>query len=173
MVSVQASVLVQTAVSRAAAGAAAIRRTVGFVAVAVFALSLTGCGTAVHVADPAITGQDTEVCGPLLAALPAEVLGSVTRDTTSQWGRAWGDPPITVICGGPEPAGLTATSQCLEVSGVGWWEQAGDRGTVWTTIGRAAVVTLGVPSEYGDPISALAQVSPAIAEHNPEVRPCV
>lgn len=150
-----------------------MRRTFGLIAVAFSALSLTSCAAVVEVADPAIAGQDAAVCGPLLAALPDEVLGSVARDTTSQWVRAWGDPPITVSCGGPEPEGLTATSQCLEVSGVGWWEQAGDRGTVWTTIGRAAVVTLGVPSEYGDPISALAQVSPAIAEHNAEVRPCV
>lgn len=150
-----------------------MRRAVGLVVGLGFALSVTGCTTAVEVADPAIAGQDAAVCGPLLAALPAEVLGSVARETTSQWARAWGDPPITVICGGPEPAGLTATSQCLEVSGVGWWEQAGDRGTVWTTIGRAAVVTLGVPSEYGDPVSALAQISPTIAEHNAEVRPCV
>lgn len=150
-----------------------MRRAVRLAAVVVCALSLTSCSSAVEVADPQLAGDDEMVCEDVLPALPDEVLGSVSRDTTSPWVRAWGDPPITVTCGGPEPAGLTATSQCLEVSGVGWWEQVGDRGTVWTTIGRTAVVTLGVPSEYGDPVSALAQVSPAIADHNPEVRPCV
>lgn len=140
---------------------------------ALVAALLAGCASAVQVEDPPLQGADAEICGPLLAALPDEVLGSTERETTSSWARAWGDPPITVVCGGPEPEGLTATSQCLEVSGVGWWEQVGDRGTVWTTIGRTSVVTLGVPSEYGDPISALAQVSPAIGERNPQVRPCV
>lgn len=136
-------------------------------------MALSGCSAPVAVEEPATSGSDAEVCFPLLDALPEEVLGSIARETTSQWARAWGDPPITALCGGPPPAGLTPTSQCLEVSGVGWWEQVGDRGTVWTTIGRTAVVTLGIPSEYGDPIAALAQLSPAIAENNPAVQSCV
>lgn len=139
---------------------------------ACLAVSLAGCTPAVEIEEPELSPTDTEICAPMLAALPDEVLGSVSRETTTTMARAWGDPPITVVCGGPAPGGLTATSQCLEISGVGWWEQAGDRGTVWTTIGRTSFVTVGVPAEYGDPVSALAQLSPPIAEHNPVVTPC-
>lgn len=137
-------------------------------------LLLAGCAAPVTIDDPAPVGEVADICAALLAELPEEVLGAVPRETTSEWARAWGDPPITLVCGVPKPAELEPTSPCLEINGVGWFEQQGSNGgTVWTTIGRPAFVRVGVPAEYGDPISALPVLSTPIGEHNPIEQPCV
>ncbi|MGJ3509491.1 DUF3515 domain-containing protein [Enemella sp. A6] len=136
--------------------------------------ALAGCAAPVSIDDPAPTGEVAEICTAVVAEMPDELLGAVSRETSSQWGRAWGDPPITLVCGVAKPPELTPTSPCLEINGVGWFEQQGSGGgTVWTTIGRPAVIRVGVPAEYGDPISPLADLSVPIGAHNPVQQPCV
>lgn len=138
------------------------------------AVVLAGCTAPVAIDDPAPTGEVADICTAVLADLPGEVLGAVSRDTSTEWARAWGDPPITLVCGVEQPEALTPTSPCLEINGVGWFEQQGSGGgTVWTTIGRPAVISVGVPAEYGDPVSPLPGLSLPIGAHNPVEQPCV
>lgn len=133
---------------------------------------LTGCSAPVQLADPQVDDATRATCTALVADAPGTVLGSPRRTTTGSLSVAWGDPPITLACGVAKPEGLTATSQCLEVDGVGWWAQDGVTGTVYTTVGRAAYVQVGVPNAYGSTGDALAELGPIVARHDTLLRPC-
>jgi hypothetical protein len=136
-------------------------------------LWLAGCVGPVQVAepDPAPAGRAT--CDAVLAALPDQVLESTRRPTEpGVLSRAWGDPPITLRCGVPAPPGLTASSECLEVNGVGWFAEAAQGGTLFTTIGRAVFVEVGVPQDYDPEVDVLVDLSAAVGEHNPVEQPC-
>ncbi|QGF25285.1 DUF3515 family protein [Raineyella fluvialis] len=122
--------------------------------------------------DPQVDDATRTTCSALVADAPATLLGSPRRATTGSLAVAWGDPPITLACGGPKPAGLTATSPCLEVNGVGWWSQDGTTGTIFTTVGRAVYVQVGVPNAYGNSGDALAELAPIVSRHDTLLRPC-
>ncbi|WOQ18458.1 DUF3515 domain-containing protein [Raineyella sp. W15-4] len=134
---------------------------------------LAGCSAPVQLPDPPVDDATRALCTALVADAPATLLGSPRRATTGSLAVAWGDPPITLACGLPQPAGLTPTSQCLEVNGVGWWSQDGVTGTVFTTVGRAAYVQVGVPNSYGNTGDALAELASVVADHDTLLRPCV
>lgn len=120
--------------------------------------------------DPATTG----ICDAVLAALPATVLDGTRRPTTGGPATtAWGDPAITLRCGVDVPAGLGPASECLEVNGVGWYEERQPGGSLFTTIGRPAYVELAVPSHYAPEAGALVDVAHAISDHDPVQTPCV
>jgi len=133
---------------------------------------LAGCAGPVELADPPVDQPTRSICEAVVAASPDTVLGSPRRDTTGTLATAWGNPPITLACGIPQPEGLTPTSQCLEVDGVGWWPQDGTTGQLFTTIGRATHVQVGVPHSYGNTSDVLAELSPVVAEHDPQVFAC-
>jgi hypothetical protein len=137
-------------------------------------LLITGCSRAVAVPDPTPTGADVGVCRQLLSALPEQVLDQDRRaaepGTSSA---AWGDPVITLRCGVTKPAALTAASQCLEVDGVGWFDEAAQGGRLFTTIGRQTYVEVAVPSGYAPEAGALVDVAAAVQAHDPLRRPCV
>ncbi|WOP18309.1 DUF3515 domain-containing protein [Raineyella sp. LH-20] len=135
-------------------------------------LLLAGCSAPVQLPDPPVDDATRAVCTALVSDAPATVLGSPRRPTTGSLSVAWGDPPITLACGVPQPAELTPTSQCLEVDGVGWWSQDGVTGTVFTTVGRAAYVQVGVPNSYGNTGDALAELGPVVSRHDTLLRPC-
>lgn len=136
-------------------------------------LLLTGCSGAVALPDPTPDDATRAVCASLLGDLPATVLNG-TRRPTKPGGltAAWGDPPITLRCGVPAPPSLTASSECTEVQGVGWFAEDAEGGTLYTTIGRRAFVELGVPSEYTSAAGALVDVAEVVTAHDPVERPC-
>lgn len=136
-------------------------------------LVLAACTAPVTLPDPEVDQVTRERCTALVQATPDTVLSSPRRETTGELSSAWGDPPITLECGLDKPQGLTATSQCLEVEGVGWWPREGLTGQVFTTIDRATYVQVGVPNSYGNTGDVLAQLSPLVAEHIPQTTPCV
>jgi hypothetical protein len=112
-------------------------------------------------------------CTALLAALPDQVLQSTRRPTEpGVWTRAWGDPPITLRCGVSAPPGLSPTSECLEVNGVGWFSEDAEGGVLFTTIGRAVFVEVGVPHQYAPEVSPLADLAAAVSAHDPLLQPC-
>ena len=136
-------------------------------------LALTGCVGPVQVAEPTPAPADRATCDAVLAALPDQVLESTRRPTEpGVLSRAWGDPPITLRCGVPAPPGLTASSECLEVNGVGWFAEAASGGTLFTTIGRAVFVEVGVPQDYAPEVDVLVDLAAAVGEENPVERPC-
>jgi hypothetical protein len=63
---------------------------------------------------------------------------------------AYGDPPITLACGVP-PISLPQTADVYALSGVCWYSQPGDGGTMWTTVDRETPVRVTVPGAYHSP----------------------
>ena len=136
-------------------------------------LALTACSGAVAIPEPTPDEAGRDVCVPLVAALPDQVLDGTRR--TAEPGvltAAWGDPPITLRCGVPAPPGLVPTSECLEVNGVGWFAEEADGGTLYTTIGRQVFVEVGVPSDYTPGASTLVDLAAVVAAQDPVVTPC-
>ncbi len=134
-------------------------------------LLLGGC--AVAVPDPAPEPRDRPVCAALLAALPERVLDQAQRKVRpAGFSAAWGDPPVVLRCGVPQPAGLTASSECIEVNDVGWFDEPGAGGRIYTTIGRAVFVEVTVPSAYAPEVNGLVDVAAAVSAHDPLITPC-
>ena len=136
-------------------------------------VAASGCGmTAVEVDGPT---RGPRECTGLLAALPATVDGQQRRDVepAGALAAAWGDPAIVLRCGVPEPPALTASSPCAEVNGVGWFAEQREDGYRFTTIGRAAYVSVQVPYEYEPAADALVDLASAVRRSVPEREPCV
>jgi hypothetical protein len=134
--------------------------------------ALCGCGTTAVEVDGPTHGPDA--CTGLLAALPATVDGQQQREVepAGALAAAWGDPAIVLRCGVPEPPALTSSSPCAQVNGVGWFAQQREDGYRFTTIGRAANVSVDVPYEYEPAADALVDLASAV-RRVPEREPCV
>jgi hypothetical protein len=86
-------------------------------------------------------------CGPLHDALPQSLDGrhrAGTRPSSTRTA-AWGHPPVVLRCGVGRPAGLTATSQVIEVNGVEWFLTEPTPPYVFTTVGRGTYLQVRVP----------------------------
>ena len=86
-------------------------------------------------------------CGRLHEALPRSLDGRDRAGTRPPSTRtaAWGDPPVVLRCGVGRPAGLTATSQVVEVNGVEWFLTEPAPPYVFTTVGRGTYLQVRVP----------------------------
>ena len=94
-------------------------------------LVLTACSAPVAIPEPTPDEAGRAVCTALVAALPDLVLDAERRRADpGLLTAAWGEPPITLRCGVAAPPGLTASSECLEVNGVGWFAE--DELPEWT-----------------------------------------
>jgi hypothetical protein len=133
---------------------------------------------------PALNGAHARSCRALVDALPSKVAGlpRVDADVGKGSGAAWGDPAIELRCGVPRPAGLTPTSQCEVVNGVGWYipqEQQTGRNAgrptdiTMTTVGRSEYVEVRVPADYWPPAETMVDLAPALKRTIRDVRPCV
>lgn len=135
---------------------------------------LAGCTPApVEVAAPSPDPATAEICAKVLAELPNTVTELPQRQTTSEWTRAWGDPPVALACGVPRPAAMQQDSQCFEVNGVGWFAEEAAGGYVFTTLGRPAYVQVNVPAQYSPEANVLTVFGAAINAHDPVEQPCV
>ncbi len=151
------------------------------------ALTITGCSSTPRVDVTPPAGQRA-ACATLVEALPPTVDALERREVEPAGapGAAWGDPAVVLSCGVPSPPGLTRSSPCLEVDGVGWFlpddavqdlgdggEQPGRAGDVTlTTIGTEPRVAVTVPSDYRPPAGVLADLSPALRGALTTVAPC-
>jgi Protein of unknown function (DUF3515) len=134
---------------------------------------LSACSGAVAVTEPQPDAADRALCTQLLEALPDQVLESIRRPTEpGVLTRAWGDPPITLRCGVAAPPGLTPASECLEVNGVGWFNEDAEGGVLFTTVGRAVFIEVGVPHAYAPEVNPLVDLAAAVSAHDPLVQSC-
>jgi hypothetical protein len=127
---------------------------------------LAACSPPVEVAAPDSPAPDVAAaCATFTAALPAE-LATVgeRRDVTpeSDLTAAYGDPPVGVRCGVPEPAALVPTSSLVTVDGIDWLPEELTDGWRLTSIGRTADVEITVPTEQGPAPSVAADLAPTI-----------
>ena len=129
---------------------------------------------------PQLTGPEQSTCSDLVAALPATVDGAQRRDVAppDAPGAAWGDPPIRLRCGVPDPEGFDDFATCHQTNGVGWYipeeQVTGSAEPVtMTTIGRDVNVEVSLPVEHFPPAAAMVDLAEAIKATTTMVDPCV
>jgi hypothetical protein len=102
----------------------------------------------VDVPVPEAAPAVAEVCAALVAALPDEVDPGVTRRPVTGDERrtaAYGDPPVTLECGVPDP---DRPDDEVSINGVSWTVRDIGAGFRWTTLGRVANVAVTIPDTY-------------------------
>lgn len=141
-------------------------RVAGRVLATAAVLAVAACGTPVALPPPP---SPPESCNALATELPARVSGQERRSTdpSSPATAAWGDPPISLRCGVPLPAGFQPTSQLLTINGVDWLPETLTDGVRFTTVGRAANVEVTVPSTYRPEADIAVQLSGAVSRAIP------
>ncbi len=117
---------------------------------------------------PPVTPEADASCPAVMAALPLELAGEQSRrvQSDSPFGYAWGDPPISLVCGVDRPEGFGPDAALYQINGVFWFvDDSAEDTTVWTAVDRPVYVELRVPASID---SAPATVlSTAIAEALP------
>jgi Protein of unknown function (DUF3515) len=94
--------------------------------------------------------RQATVCRALLARMPEAVRDRQRRQVTSgpEQNAAFGDPAITVVCGGETPS-FAPTETVYPLSEVCW--VADSAGIKWTTVDREVPVVVTVPAGYDSP----------------------
>jgi hypothetical protein len=129
---------------------------------------LAGCSEppAVAVSPPDVSIAFRAYCDHLDVLLPSKVDDRRTIPTTpkSRYTAAWGDPAVQMRCGVSRPAGLTRTSEVIEVDRVDWFLVETDDAYVFTTVNRAANVEVSVPSAVPrtEATAPLVDLAPAV-----------
>ena len=101
-------------------------------------------------------------CPALMQALPLDLLGEPSRlvDSDTPYAAAWGEPPVVLVCGVPQPAGLVPGEGLFTINGVTWYvDQSDPEATVWTAVDRAVYVQVTLPADVDSaPVTALSDV---------------
>lgn len=141
-------------------GRASARASALVVSLVAVTVAVGGCGSStgpVAVRPPVPSGQSAQACQRLHAALPHALDGHQQRPTSpdSPFTAAYGDPAITVRCGGGLPPILTPGSPTFDpmtqqdvVNDVGWVIETVPHGHRFTTYQRTANVEVTVPDHY-------------------------
>ncbi|MFC0005826.1 DUF3515 family protein [Micromonospora siamensis] len=126
----------------------------------------------VEMPAPALAARPAVVCRALVSQLPATVRDLAQRPVTAgpEQNAAYGDPALTVACGGPA-AQFPSTDEVWRVNGVCWHPvEAKDAPTVLTTVDREVPVTLTVPRAYDGALQWAAPVSEAVVAAVPSAK---
>jgi len=126
--------------------------------------------SAVAMPAPALARDVAAICRTVVAALPDVVRDARRRPVTAgaEQNAAYGDPPITVACGGPRPS-ISPTATVFPLSGVCWYAQVGVAGTEWTTVDRVVPVTVTVPGTAGGSAQSVIPFSAPVAAGDPRL----
>ncbi|MGZ4618790.1 MAG: DUF3515 domain-containing protein [Frankiaceae bacterium] len=128
----------------------------------------TGCGSAQPVSVPlpsAPSGADQRACERLAHALPVTLDGAKRRPTTpsSPLTAAYGAPPIVVVCNVGVPGSYVPSARLNVVDGVGWFAEAGDDETRFTTVLRTPRVLVAVPTAHGSAFGVLVDLAAPVS----------
>ena len=104
----------------------------------------------VAMSAPSLPQRQATVCRALLSQLPDSVRELERRPVTAghEQNAAFGDPAITLACGGAMPS-VPPTDKVYPLDAACW--HADPSGTVWTTVDREVPVTITVPKDYEQP----------------------
>ncbi|MFY1574913.1 DUF3515 family protein [Verrucosispora sp. WMMD703] len=119
----------------------------------------------VEMAAPQLGERPTVVCRALLSQLPDSIRDLPQRPVSAgpEQNAAYGDPALTVACGGDEPA-VKPDDHLYLVNSVCWYAVEGPDVTELTTVDRETAVTLRVPHFYGEALQWASPVSATIVE---------
>lgn len=105
----------------------------------------------VDVPVPTLEPADATMCLAFIALLPPKLRDLPQRPVSAggnQQNAAYGDPPVTVACGGA-PARYPRDAVVWVLSGVCWYaDQADPAATVWTTVDRKVPIRVRLPASY-------------------------
>lgn len=145
----------------------------------VSACLLAGCSSAVDIEAEPLDEAEQSACEALVADLPDDLFGQERVEVSGGAGAAWGDEPVVLTCGAPEPQEYDAFARCSELEGVGWFipdAQLKDPESdiSMTVLSHAPRVRLDIPSEhrFSGPDTHLRTLAGPVKEHLDEVRPC-
>ncbi|SCG57606.1 DUF3515 family protein [Micromonospora halophytica] len=124
--------------------------------------------TPVEMAAPALDARPAVVCRALVSQLPDSVRELRQRPVTAgpEQNAAYGDPALTVTCGGAEPT-VDATADVWTVNKVCWYAEQKSDATVLTTVDRETAVTVTVPLSYEQPLQWVTPISDTIVASVP------
>lgn len=124
--------------------------------------------TPVEMAAVPLAERPATVCRALLSQLPPAVRDLPQRPVTAgaEQNAAYGDPALTVACGGTEPS-FPATDGVWVVNGVCWYSRPEGGVTVLSTVDREVPVRVSVPAAYEQPLQWVAPISQAVVASVP------
>jgi hypothetical protein len=107
--------------------------------------------SAVSMPVPSLAPSAATMCLAFVAQLPDKLRDLPQRPVSAggnQQNAAYGDPPVTVACGGA-PANPPADAQRWVFSGVCWYADENDPAqTVWATLDRQVPIRVTMPAKY-------------------------
>ncbi|MFI5844901.1 DUF3515 family protein [Catenuloplanes sp. NPDC051500] len=117
----------------------------------------------VEVAAPTLAEEARTACRALTSQLPLTVRDLAQRPVSAgpEQNAAYGDPAITVACGGEQPSFL-ATDLVYPLNQVCWHATEEADGTTWTTVDRQIPVSITIPKSYDSPGQWAAEFSATV-----------
>jgi hypothetical protein len=117
--------------------------------------------TPVQMAAPALSARTAQVCLAVTSQLPTSLRDLPARQVSAgpEQNAAYGEPPITVACGVPQPkmcervdggapGCVPLEAVMFAMDGVCWWGNDGPASDVFTTMDREVAVQVTVPASY-------------------------
>ncbi|MFC4060718.1 DUF3515 domain-containing protein [Planomonospora corallina] len=131
-------------------------------------LALAGCGGAVRVEPPEPEPEAAAACRTLADRLPRTLDGAERTESVpaSPYVAVWGGGEVTLRCGVPRPANMSATDQVPVVNDVAWFQDP-VRPLLYTSVGRAAHVEVTISREHA-PDSVLVGLAAPITAALPQ-----
>jgi hypothetical protein len=117
----------------------------------------------VEMPAPTLAERPATLCRALLSQLPPSVRDLKQRPVTAgaEQNAAYGDPALTVACGGTPPV-VQPTDEVWTVNQVCWHAVQEADATVLTTVDRETPVRVRLPKQYEQPLQWVAPISDAV-----------
>ncbi|MEU4479494.1 DUF3515 family protein [Micromonospora sp. NPDC023966] len=120
---------------------------------------------------PALAERPATVCRALVSQLPATVRDLAQRPVTAgaEQNAAYGDPALTVACGGTPPL-VQPTDEVWSVNKVCWHAVQEADATVLTAVDRETPVRVRIPKQYEQPLQWVTPISDAVVASVPAAK---
>nr|WP_229399874.1 DUF3515 family protein [Micromonospora okii] len=124
--------------------------------------------TPVEMAAPKLAERPETVCRALTSQLPSTVRDLRQRPVTAgpEQNAAYGDPALTIACGGTEPV-PEQTADVWTVNRVCWYAVDGPDATVLTTLDRETPVRVTIPRTYEPALQWVSPISDVVVASVP------
>lgn len=127
------------------------------------AVLLAGCASQQTQPPTQSSASAEDPCRSVIDVMPDSLDGEALTDrtrTTATWGT-----DMVLTCGVDVPAAYKKTSEMYVVNDVAWFgEKQGDKGYVFTAVGREPLVAIAVPPTHKPEVNPLVDLAPAMNE---------